>query len=677
MKNINEPQGEEHKSHFLSGGGKLAELIRAFDWDKTSLGSCQQWPQSLKTAVSIVLRSPVPLVMLWGSEGVMIYNDAYAVFAGARHPFLLGSKVVEGWPEVADFNRHVMQNGLEGKTLSYKDQPFTLYRNNEAEQVWMDLNYSPVIDERGNPAGVLAIVVETTKRVLAERKQKQAEQALGKREEHLRTLITASSDLIFTMSADWSEMGVLQGNVFIPDTGKPQRDWFEKNIPPTDQLPVRHAINQAIKHKSIFQLEHRIRLADRTIGWTVSRAIPILNSEGSLVEWLGSASNVTERKRMEEALKESEARFRAIADDAPVFLFLARENAEVEYLNKTWRDYTGVAMEDSKGRAWAEITHADDIEPATNIYMEGFTKRASCTFENRQKGTDGIYRTILWKATPRFSPNGQFIGMMGVGLDIDDRKNAEQRLKESETRFRSLAEEFESKNRQLIRINNDLDNFIYTASHDLKAPITNIEGLIQNLWRTLPADLVAMQRVGRIRSLLQDSVERFKRTIDSLTEVVKLQKENSKEAVLVDLAQVIGEVLLDLEPLMVATNAQVSIDVKACPPIRFSEKNLRSVVYNLLSNAIKYRSPERVPLVHIGCECTSRGQVLRVSDNGLGIQPRRLDQLFTMFRRFHDHVEGSGIGLYMIKKMVENAGGEITVESQVGKGSTFRVYFLC
>lgn len=156
---------------------------------------------------------------------------------------------------------------------------------------------------------------------------------------------------------------------------------------------------------------------------------PIRKDNGEVGGVLVTVVETTDKKKAEEGLKESEARFRAIADDAPVFIFLAGENAEVEYLNKTWRDYTGIAINDSKGRAWAEITHPDDVDPATKIYMDGFTKRESCSFENRQKGADGIYRTILWKATPRFAPNGQFIGMMGVGLDIDDRKKAEEQFR--------------------------------------------------------------------------------------------------------------------------------------------------------------------------------------------------------------------------------------------------------
>ena len=147
----------------------MAERVRAFDWTGTPLGPIAQWPQSLKTAVGMVLLSPVPIVMLWGDDGIMIYNDGYSEFAGQRHPALLGSKVREGWPEVADFNDNVMKVGLAGGTLAYRELELSLNRTGDFEPVWLDLDYSPIPDESGKPAGVMAIVVEITKRVMAER----------------------------------------------------------------------------------------------------------------------------------------------------------------------------------------------------------------------------------------------------------------------------------------------------------------------------------------------------------------------------------------------------------------------------------------------------------------------------------------------------------------------------
>jgi PAS domain S-box-containing protein len=155
---------------FLRSNGNLAALIRDFDWAATEVGPIESWPQSLRAIVALIINSPVPMVLLWGEHGYMIYNDAYSRFAGSRHPRLLGSAVREGWPEVADFNDHIMKVGLGGGTLAYRDQELTLYRSGQPEQVWMNLDYSPVIDETGRAAGVIAIVVETTERVLADRR---------------------------------------------------------------------------------------------------------------------------------------------------------------------------------------------------------------------------------------------------------------------------------------------------------------------------------------------------------------------------------------------------------------------------------------------------------------------------------------------------------------------------
>lgn len=163
---------------FLGHDGPVARLVKDFAWGATPVCQVETWPQSLKTAAALLIHSPVPMVMLWGKDGVMIYNDAYSVFAGHRHPALLGSNVREGWPEVADFNDNVMKVGLSGGTLAYQDQELTLYRKGYAEQVWMNLDYSPVLDESGRPAGVIAIVIETTDRVLAERRNREEFQRL-------------------------------------------------------------------------------------------------------------------------------------------------------------------------------------------------------------------------------------------------------------------------------------------------------------------------------------------------------------------------------------------------------------------------------------------------------------------------------------------------------------------
>ncbi|AUZ46772.1 MULTISPECIES: ATP-binding protein [Pseudomonas] len=157
-------------SHGCEGwAGEMAQRIRAFDWSGTDLGPIDRWSTSLACTVQMMLASPVPMVMLWGRAGYMIYNDSYSVFAGGRHPYLLGTPVELGWPEVAEFNRHVVDTCLAGGTLSFNNKELVLSRHGRPETLWLDLYYSPVAGDDQQPAGVLAIVVETTELVKSER----------------------------------------------------------------------------------------------------------------------------------------------------------------------------------------------------------------------------------------------------------------------------------------------------------------------------------------------------------------------------------------------------------------------------------------------------------------------------------------------------------------------------
>ena len=268
----------------------------------------------------------------------------------------------------------------------------------------------------------------------------------------------------------------------------------------------------------------------------------------------------------------------------------------------------------------------------------------------------------------RRDAHGQPDGVLVFAFEITEQVRARQQSQ-------VLAAELTATNQQLTRTNVDLDTFIYSASHDLKAPINNIEGLLNVLRGELSAHSPGLtSEVSHILDLMQDSVKRFTRTIEYLTDVSKLQREFDQPAHPVPLAPVIEGVRLDLAPLLFATGGGIDVDVRAVPTLTLSEKNLRSVVFNLLSNALKYRHPDRAPQVWVRARLEWPYAVLEVQDNGLGFDMAREAQLFAMFRRLHTHVEGSGVGLYMVKRVVENAGGRITVESRVGEGATFAVY---
>jgi PAS domain S-box-containing protein len=369
------------------------------------------------------------------------------------------------------------------------------------------------------------------------------------------------------------------------------------------------------------------------------------------------------------AVEQAAAQARRVLEGIPQIAWTATPEGKNSYLNQRWFDYVGQDEPNPETPVTSRI-HPDDYENGMRHWRHSLATGLPLDIECRLCSETGTYRWMLGRGLATRAEDGTISQWVGTFTDIHEHRLALERIDQAQSLLRD-------NNEALTRVNVDLDNFIYTASHDLRAPITNIEGLLQALRGELPgpATPTPATQVEFILDLMQDSVERFKRTIDHLTDVSKLQREHDLSTEQVHLSAVVHDVLLDLEPLIRAGGAQLDVEVADCPPITFSEKNLRSVVYNLLSNAIKYCAPERPPLVRVRAHCTEHHVLLEVQDNGLGISEAGQRKLFGMFQRLHDHVEGSGIGLYMVKRMVENVGGRIEVTSELGVGSTFTVYF--
>ena len=287
----------------------MAGRIRAFDWSLTELGSIDTWPGSLCSTVQLLLASPLPMVMLWGRPGYMIYNDAYSRFAGGRHPYLLGSPVELGWPEVAEFNRHVVDTCLAGGTLSYHNKALVLLRDGVPEDVWMDLYYSPVADDDGHPAGVMAMVVDTTDHVISERRRQEAESAYRADNERVRLALNAGALL---GSFVWD----IKANVLSADerfartfSYPPDQDLAnlppliaETQIHPDDRSWVQERINQSVETGIPYNAEYRVLRPDGSYLWVLASGCCEFDEQGEAFRFPGVLIDIHERKTAEESL---------------------------------------------------------------------------------------------------------------------------------------------------------------------------------------------------------------------------------------------------------------------------------------------------------------------------------------------------------------------------------------
>ncbi|HWR54259.1 MAG TPA: PAS domain S-box protein [Bryobacteraceae bacterium] len=258
--------------------------------------------------------------------------------------------------------------------------------------------------------------------------RKRAEQALLDSEERFRTLVRASSDVLYCMAPDWTEMRQLGGGKCIPDQERPSKNWLQEYIHPGDQPEVLKAIHKAVQTKSVFELEHRVRRVDGSLGWTFSRAIPVMDANGEVVEWFGAATDISQRKLAEEALRESEERFRILADGCPAIIWVSDAEGGNRFVNRAYREFFGVTYTEVEGRKWRPFIHPDDELEYVGAVLHGVRERVPIRAEARVRRADGEWRWIASYAEPRFSPSGEFIGHAGISPDITDRKRAEQAL---------------------------------------------------------------------------------------------------------------------------------------------------------------------------------------------------------------------------------------------------------
>ncbi|MFL5729685.1 MAG: PAS domain-containing protein [Cytophagaceae bacterium] len=457
-------------------------------------------------------------------------------------------------------------------------------------------------------------------------------------------------------------------------------EFIQKAVQAEDLDHLTQTVQQAIKDLSSFSIEYRIRRTDGAVRIILEQGSAMKDLDGKII-LRGISQDITERKEAEIKLHETQHLIEKIATSTPQILYVRDlKTQQYLYINKKVEEYLGYTAEQilsGEIDSGISIIHPEDVRD-NDEYVQHVINAGDgeiFTTESRVKHSNGTWKwmrtqEMVFKRDEKNVPTQ----IIGTSYDISDQKRAEEQLillnQQLEERVRKRTAELQENIVKMQKINNDLDNFIYTASHDLKAPISNIEGLISALFSEIPVS----ESTHYIKELLETSIERFKTTIKDLTEITKVQKDLVEDVQEVKLAEVMEEIKSDLNEHIVKTGADIKTDFRV-PDIRFSKKNLRSIIYNLLSNAIKYRSLDRPPLITITSEDSEDFVIFKVSDNGLGISAENKGKVFGMFKRFHDHVEGTGIGLYIVKRIIDNAGGKIEVESATGKGSTFKIYF--
>ena len=430
--------------------GEMAGRIAAHDWSKTALGSIETWPASLRALVDLMTASRQPAYIAWGRELVSLYNDGYIPILGTKHLDGMGKPYSELFAEIWEEYRPVVEATMAGEAQHFVDQPVALAGRPGLPMSWFTVSWTPLRDEAGEVAGFYCSAAETTEKVLAEqtlreRAQEDLHRSESERERQRRfyeAILTNSPDLVYVFDLDhrfiYANEGLLRmwGRSWDKAVG---RTCLELGYP--DWHAAMHdreieevvATGQPIRGEVPFTGTFGRRIYEYIF-------VPVHDTEGRVEAVAGTTRDVTESRRVEEELRESEARFRLMADAVPQIVWITDAEGRAEFFNRHWSDYTGASYEPTTAaEVAASFVHPEDAGVTMERFEEARRTGGSFLVEHRIRSKEGGWRWFLVRGEPhRDRGTGEITRWFGASVDIHDRRVAETALRESEARWRGL-----------------------------------------------------------------------------------------------------------------------------------------------------------------------------------------------------------------------------------------------
>ena len=611
----------------------------------------------------LFMQAPAPICILDGPELVyQLVNPAYQrIFPGRA---LLGKPLLVALPELIglpllDQLQRVYDTG---ETFVAHELPLQLARdeNGPLEEVVVTFTYQARRNAAGAVDGVLVFAYEVTEQV-------RARHAVEASEQQVRALVESASFAIGVYVGPDLRIQVAN-EALLTAWGKGPNVLGQRVA---DVLP--ELVGQAIfQHlQQVLTTGEALHLRNERVELLIDGRLqpycynysftPLRDAQGQVYGVLNTAADVTDlaqaRQRLEAyaaELQESEARFRTMADAAPNLVWAANPDSSVRYLNRAFLDFVGLRTEEEYiATGWRTYVHPNELALTQHTLSEAIAQRIPFVLEIRMLRHDGQFRWMLAQGAPSYLAGGELYGYVGSAIDITELKQA---------------------NEQLTRTNQDLDNFVYAASHDLKQPVNNLAGLLVELQRSVVFAEPSEEQL--LVPMVREALQQLSNTIDDLATLGQAQQTSLAPTERVSLDDLTEEVINALEPQVRAARARITTDFTSWPVLAFARANLRTILLNLLGNSLKYADPARPARIHVSVWVEQGCPVLVVEDNGLGFDADKHGaELFQLFRRLHTHTPGTGVGLYLVHRIVEATGGTIAVDSQPGEGATFRIRF--
>ena len=415
------------------GNGEMASRLRALRDGDTPLGPPAGWSMALRTAIDVMLASQAQMALFWGEDFVAFYNDRYAATVAHQHPASLGQPAARHWADVWGELHPQLLLARQGETVSRQDRPCHTERDGRREEVFLDLSYSPVHELNGSVGGVLCIVSESTARVQTARALAVSETLLRETSDQWRLAQAAGGVGVFLLDVATDTLRVSPG--FCRAFGLPEdRTVFDSaqvealKVDPLGPMSGRRSRSDG---SAALDTEYRIRRADDgELRWIARRAEFVRDAAGRPVQMRGVVQDVTARRVAEDTLRESEARFRALAQAIPNHVWTAGPEGRLDWVNQQAVDYTGLAPNALHADGWASAVHPQDIERVDQTWQHAVATGTAYETEFRLRRHDGAYRWHLARAQPVDVAEGLRARWVGANTDIQDQKDAQAQLAE-------------------------------------------------------------------------------------------------------------------------------------------------------------------------------------------------------------------------------------------------------
>lgn len=440
--------------------------------------------------------------------------------------------------------------------------------------------------------------------------------------------------------------------------------WLDA-LHPEDRKTCKKIFDDANIANKPFRLLYRLkRMASGKYRWHLALGHPRFTANGEFEGYISAVIDIHQQKKNEEMLQKSKNWYEEYAEAMPQMAFVADREGNIIFYNQRWYEYVN-GLEGTEGWGWKDkpIHHPDDIQRTLETWNHSLKTGELYEIEYRLRKYNGEYRWFLGRATPIRDSEGDVIRWLGTNTDIHNQKIAEVELERTN-------EELRKKNEKLERMNQLHKNLVRVIAHDLRGPIGNMQLAFELLEK-----IHEPEKRDKILRGLEDMVERQKKVTDGLLDVIQAQSPDQIKASDIDLQQLVNNIQKEIKNRLENSGGIIETDFSDVSNICYNESFLHSIIKNLVTNSIKYTHKEVVPKIHITCHKHKEHVLIKVSDNGIGIDlETQMNRLFKPFERLTEVAEGNGIGLYIIKNLIEENDGFIKVESTPGEGTIFKCF---